>query len=170
MKCRLALFAALFVTMLFALSPALFAQGSAEESPADIAFWVNHWSQPRVALFGPEHAAFNQNMLEILFPYDGHNDPSNPEALDTNVQWLKDHPSVRFYINGYASSRGPLIYNLALSQRRADWVKKALVDRGIPESRIAISVGWGELYPVCPEVNDECWSKNRRVRFSYSPN
>ena len=27
----------------------------------------------------------------------------------------------------------------------------------------------GDLYPVCPETNDECWSKNRLVRFVYSP-
>jgi outer membrane protein OmpA-like peptidoglycan-associated protein len=167
MKYRLVFFVA--VTFLLT-SPAIFAQGSPDESPADVAFWVNHWSHPRVALFGPEHEAFNQNMLEILFPYDGHDEPSNPEALDTNVKWLKDHRSIRFHINGYASSRGPLLYNLVLSQRRADWVKKVLLEKGIPESRIVISVGWGELYPVCPEVNDECWSKNRRVRFSYSPN
>ncbi len=162
---------AVCVAALFLLaSPAIFAQGSVEESPADVAFWVAHWSQPRVALFGPEHEDFNQNMQEVLFPYDGHDDPSNPEVLDTNAQWLKDHPNVRFYINGYASSRGPLIYNLALSQRRADWVKRALVKKGIAEDRVVISVGWGELYPVCAEVNDDCWSKNRRVRFSYSKN
>ena len=91
-------------------------------------------------------------------------------VLDDNVRWLKDHPNGRFYIHGYASSRGDLVYNLALSQRRADWVKQAMISKGISEDRIAMAVGWGELYPVCPETNDECWSKNRRVRFSYTPN
>jgi outer membrane protein OmpA-like peptidoglycan-associated protein len=33
-----------------------------------------------------------------------------------------------------------------------------------------LAVGWGQLYPVCPELTDECWSKNRLVRFLYSPN
>jgi outer membrane protein OmpA-like peptidoglycan-associated protein len=44
---------------------------------------------------------------------------------------------------GYSSSRGELIYNLVLSQRRADWVKQALVSGGIAENRIVAAVGWG---------------------------
>lgn len=68
-----------------------------------------------------------------------------------------------------ASSRGELIFNLALSQRRANWVKQTLVSRGISENRIVLAVGWGQLYPVCAELNDECWSRNRIVRFLYSP-
>lgn len=56
-----------------------------------------------------------------------------------------------------------------LSQRRADWVRQVLVGRGISDNRIKVAAGWGELYPVCPEENDECWSKNRLVRFVYSP-
>jgi outer membrane protein OmpA-like peptidoglycan-associated protein len=123
-----------------------------------------------VVLFGPEEEAFNQNVHEIMFPWNDHDGPSNPSTLDDNVQWLKDHPAARFYVEGYASSRGDLIYNLALSQRRADWVKQALIGKGIPENQIVLAVGWGQLYPVCPEMNDECWSKNRLVRFSYSPN
>ncbi len=105
-----------------------------------------------------------------MFPWNDHDEPSNPNILDDNVQWLKDHPSDRFYIDGYASSRGELIYNLALSQRRADWVKQTLITKGIPETRIVLAVGWGQLYPVCPETKNECWTKNRLVRFSYSPN
>jgi outer membrane protein OmpA-like peptidoglycan-associated protein len=165
MKCRLFLFV---ITMLLLTSTGMFAQQ--DESPADVAFWVAYWDQPRVALFGPDQEAFNQNVHEILFPWNDHDDPSNPSVLDDNVRWLKDHPNGRFYIHGYASSRGDLVYNLALSQRRADWVKQAMISKGISEDRIAMAVGWGELYPVCPETNDECWSKNRRVRFSYTPN
>jgi outer membrane protein OmpA-like peptidoglycan-associated protein len=90
--------------------------------------------------------------------------------LDRTVQWLKDHPNDRFYVDGYASSRGELVYNLALSQRRANWVAETLVNRGVSSNRIVLAVGWGQLYPVCPELTDECWSKNRLVRFHYSPN
>jgi outer membrane protein OmpA-like peptidoglycan-associated protein len=123
-----------------------------------------------VALFGPDEEAFNKNVHEIMFPWNDHDEPSNPNILDDNVHWLKDRPRDRFYIDGYASSRGELIYNLALSQRRADWVKQTLITKGISENRIVLAVGWGQLYPVCPETNDECWTKNRRVRFLYVPN
>jgi outer membrane protein OmpA-like peptidoglycan-associated protein len=167
MKCRL-VFAV--ITMLLLFTTGIFAQQNSSESSADVAFWVAYWAQPRVVLFGPEQEAFIKNVQEILFPWNDHEEPSNPSALDDNVRWLKDHANDRFYIHGYASSRGDLIYNLALSQRRADWVKQALISKGIPENRIVLAVGWGQLYPVCPEENDECWTKNRLVRFSYSPN
>ena len=65
-----------------------------------------------------------------MFPWNDHDEPSNPNILDDNVQWLKDHPRDRFYIEGYASSRGDLIYNLALSQRRAEWVKQSSDKQG----------------------------------------
>ena len=157
-------------TMLLFTSRGIFAQQGTAQSSAGDAFWVAYWAQPRVVLFGPEQEAFNKNMREIMFPWNESSGPTNPSALDDNVQWLKDHPSVRFYIEGYSSSRGELIYNLALSHRRANWVKEALINKGIPENRIVLAVGWGQLYPVCAELNDECWSKNRLVRFSYSPN
>jgi outer membrane protein OmpA-like peptidoglycan-associated protein len=151
-------------------SPVIYAQTEPGAPRSDVAFWVDHWSRPPVVVFGPEEETFNQNMQVILFPWNDHDEPSNMSALDSNAQWLKAHPNVRFYVDGYASSRGDWLYNLHLSQRRADWVKQQLVSRGIAESRIKVSAGWGELYPVCPETNDECWSKNRLVRFVYAPN
>jgi outer membrane protein OmpA-like peptidoglycan-associated protein len=158
------------VTAMLFTSTGIFAQTeSARESGPDVAYWVAFWSRPPVFLFGPQQEEFFKNMQGILFPYDNHDEPVNPSALDSDIQWLKDHPNVRFYIGGYASSRGPLIYNLALSQRRADWVKQVLISRGIAENRIKVAAGWGEMYPVCPELNDECWAKNKVVRFHYSP-
>lgn len=151
-------------------SPVICAQTEPGGPNRDAAFWVDHWSRPPVIVFGPEEETFYQNMQVILFPYNDHDEPSNPSALDSNAQWLKDHPNVRFYVDGYASSRGDWLYNLHLSQRRADWVKQQLVSHGIAESRIKVSAGWGELYPVCPEANDECWTKNRLVRLVYAPN
>ena len=167
------------ITMLFFVNIEIFAQQGASgastdvafsEAPADVAFWVAYWGKPRVVLFGPEQEAFNQNVHEILFAWNDHDDASNPNILDDNVQWLKDHASDRFYIEGYASSRGDLGYNLMLSKRRADWVKQTLISKGIAENRIVSAAGWGQLYPVCPELKDECWSKNRVVRLVYSPN
>lgn len=166
MKCRIALTIA--ATALLSSTTAL-AQAGFTSSPADTAYWVNHWAQPHVVMYGQEEEAFYKDMQEILFPWNDSDQPSNPAVLDSDAQWLKDHPSVRFYITGYASSKGELIYNLVLSQRRAEWVKQAMMSRGIPESRIVLSVGWGQLYPVCAELEDGCWAKNRRVRFVYVP-
>jgi outer membrane protein OmpA-like peptidoglycan-associated protein len=144
------------------------AQEGTTESSADVAFWVSFWARPRPIVFGAEEEAFYKNMKEVMFPWNDH-EPANPSDLDSNAQWLKEHPNVHFYIAGFASSRGEIIYNLNLSQRRAEWVKQALISRGIPEDRVVMAVGWGQLYPVCPELNDECWSRNRLVRFIYRP-
>jgi outer membrane protein OmpA-like peptidoglycan-associated protein len=114
MKYRLAI---IVITMLFFARIEVSAQeGSAKastdvafsEAPTDVAFWVAYWGKPRVVLFGPEQEAFNQNVHEILFPWNDHDEPANPNTLDDNVQWLKDHANDRFYIEGYASSRGDL--------------------------------------------------------------
>ena len=151
------------------VSVATCAQTSSPASSSDAAFWVEHWSKPPVVVFGPEQEAFDSGMQVILFPWNDHDEPSNPTALDANIRWLKEHPKVRLYVHGYASSRGDLVYNLNLSQRRADWVKQVMVSQGVPENHIKMAVGWGELYPVCPEENDDCWTKNRLVRFVYAP-
>ena len=157
------------IAVILLMSLVMFAQDGPIQPTTEVAYWVDYWSRPPLGLFGPDEDGFNQNMQAILFPWNDHEEPSNPDALDNDVQWLKDHPGVRFYIDGYASSRGELLYNLALSQRRATWVRQALVSRGISESRIKIAAGWGQMYPNCPESSDACWSKNRLVRFQYSP-
>jgi outer membrane protein OmpA-like peptidoglycan-associated protein len=161
MKSRLVLVP---VAMLFLASIALFAQTAGD------AFWVDYWSKPRVVLYGPDEQAFNQNVHDILFAHNDFNRPLDPNVLDENVQWLKDHPNARFFIEGYASTRGGEAYNLNLSGRRADWVKQTLIRKGIAENRIVLAVPWGELYPTCTETDDVCWSKNRLVRFVYTPN
>ena len=79
----------------------MLAQQNPPESSADVAYWVAYWVQPRVVLFGPEERAFNQNLREIMFPWNDHDEPSNLGTLDDNVRWLKDLPSDRFYIDGY---------------------------------------------------------------------
>jgi peptidoglycan-associated lipoprotein len=123
-----------------------------------------------VNLFGPEQAEFNKAMKDVPFGWNEHEVTTDPGALQANVQWLKDHPGVRIYIEGYASTRGEdVIYNLVLSAKRAETVRQTLVGMGIPENRIVITTGWGQLYPVCPEKNDACWSRNRRVIFRYVP-
>jgi outer membrane protein OmpA-like peptidoglycan-associated protein len=90
---------------------------------------------------------------------------SEQSTLDANGQWLKDHPNVRVRLSGYTDPRGDIVYNLALSHRRAENVKQQLVRMGVAENRIEFATGWGELYPNCLESTEECWKQNRRVEF-----
>ena len=164
MKHRLAL--AIPFALLFAATTA---QLSVADSFTDDAFWVAYWSQPKTNLYGSDEATFNQSLKEVLFARNEYDRCLNPDALDDDARWLKAHPDARFFIDGYASKRGETIYNLVLSQRRADWVKQSLLSRGVPENQIRLSVGWGELYPTCVDETDECRAKNKLVRFTFLP-
>ena len=159
----------LVFAMLFLASTALRAQEGAANSSSDDSFWVNYWAQPKIILFGQEEDDFYKNTQSIVFPWNDFENPVDASVLDANVQWLKDHPDVHFYVSGYASAEGTLVYNLSLSQQRADWVKQTLISRGIAENRMETAVGWGTLYPVCADFSQDCLAKNRLVRLSYAP-
>jgi outer membrane protein OmpA-like peptidoglycan-associated protein len=177
MKCRL-----LLVVLAMLLLPTLqisAQQPSAQQaaSPSSIpeassdvvAYWVAYWAKQPILLFGTEQEAFNSNVREVPFPWNKYDQPLSPDVLDADAQWLKDHATNHFYLEGYASAEGDPGYNLTLSRQRADWVKQSLISKGIPESQILLATGWGQTYPVCAELDDQCLSKNRLVRFVYSP-
>jgi peptidoglycan-associated lipoprotein len=120
---------------------------------------------------GPEQQVFDQNVKDVQFDYDDHIIDSQAEqsAVNVDAEWLKAHPDARFYIDGYADERGDIPYNMTLSQKRAEAVKAALMERGVPEDRILITVGFGKLYPICADQDDACWQENRRVHLVYVP-
>jgi outer membrane protein OmpA-like peptidoglycan-associated protein len=157
------------VAMLLVSSVPLSAKGRSE-ARADDAFWVAYWAKPKVAPYGPAEQAFNENVREIRFAHDRFDHALDEETLNADVQWLKDHPDARFFIEGYASSTGTEAYNLRLSGYRADWVRQVFIRKGIAADRIVLAVPWGEIYPTCLEDTEECHAKNRVVRFAYHPN
>jgi outer membrane protein OmpA-like peptidoglycan-associated protein len=157
------------VTMVVLANIPLSAKG-ASGAFADDAFWVTYWAKPKVAPYGPEQQAFNANVREVTFAHDRFDHALDENTLNADVQWLKDHPNDRFFIEGYASTTGAESYNLRLSGYRADWVREVLIRKGIAPDRILLAVPWGELYPACLEDTEECHAKNRVVRFEYHPN
>lgn len=67
-------------------------------------------------------------------------------------------------IEGHTDSQGDDAYNLDLSQRRADAVKRYLEERGVDGSRLE-SKGFGEINPIATNDTSEGRSQNRRVEF-----
>lgn len=124
---------------------------------------------PDVVMFGQPQADFIQNLKPMLFGYDEFQRPANTDIVPSDVQYLKDHPDVKFWVNGYADIRGDILYNMTLSQKRADTAKAELLRQGISQDRILMAVGWGKLYPVCAEQSESCFAQNRRVRLVYVP-
>lgn len=76
---------------------------------------------------------------------------------------LNNYPATRIQVAGHTDSRGSEQYNLDLSQKRADSVKNALVQRGVDPIRIE-TIGYGESAPV--SSND---AMNRRVEIIIVP-
>jgi peptidoglycan-associated lipoprotein len=66
-------------------------------------------------------------------------------------------------LEGHCDERGTDEYNLALGQRRASTVKKAIGDLGVEANRIR-TVSFGEERPACSGHDEPCWRQNRRVQ------
>ncbi len=101
----------------------------------------------------------------INFEFDSNklNSPDK-KALARLLDQLNAHPSVKVSLTGYADSSGPDAYNLKLSKRRAQSVKKYLIANGINEGRLICS-GKGELNPVASNKTKEGRAQNRRVEI-----
>lgn len=104
-----------------------------------------------------------QNVKEVYFPFNIYSRVVDPNVLQTDADYLKQHPDAHLWIQGYADIRGDIFYNLVLSYRRAQFVKDILVKNGVNESQIGFATGWGKLYPVCQGNDDSCYQQQRRV-------
>ena len=82
--------------------------------------------------------------------------------LDKAVAFVKKYPDAKVDVEGHTDSRGTDKYNQKLSERRANAVKKYLVDKGEKADRIT-AVGKGEGYPVADNKTDKGRFENRRV-------
>ncbi|NJN64879.1 MAG: OmpA family protein [Acidobacteria bacterium] len=84
--------------------------------------------------------------------------------LDRVAKSLNDWPQIRVEIAGHTDSVGSDTYNRTLSQRRADSVKKHLVEKGVAAERLTTK-GYGEAEPIADNGNDAGRAKNRRVEL-----
>lgn len=92
--------------------------------------------------------------------------PESYSLLDELAQIFDDHPDIlRVRIEGHTDSDGDALYNLRLSQGRAESVVNALIERGIDAQRMD-PVGYGESQPIAPNTTPEGKQLNRRVEFN----
>jgi len=88
------------------------------------------------------------------------------KVVDTNAQYLREHPDLKIKVEGNADERGSREYNLALGQRRADAVQKRMQILGIPADRIE-TVSYGKEKPKATGHDETSWSENRRSDILY---
>ena len=82
--------------------------------------------------------------------------------LEKAAAFVKKYPGSKVSVEGYTDSRGGEKYNQALSERRAQAVKKYLVDKGEKGDRIT-AVGKGESNPIGDNKTKKGQFQNRRV-------
>jgi len=76
---------------------------------------------------------------------------------------LKKYPEISVTVEGHTDSRGTDKYNQVLSQKRADNVRKYLIDKfGVEGARVKAK-GYGESRPIADNATDAGKQINRRV-------
>ncbi len=101
---------------------------------------------------------------EMLFDFDSATLKAGayPE-LDRVANVLNKYPKTTILIQGHTDASGPEDYNQALSEKRAQAVKNALIQRGVQEVRL-YAVGYGESQPISSDP-----AANRRVTIVIEP-
>jgi peptidoglycan-associated lipoprotein len=98
----------------------------------------------------------------VFFDFDKSDiKPEGQKTLEKQAAWLKKYPNVTVTVEGHCDDRGTREYNLALGERRATAVKKALVALGIPANRIS-TISYGKERPAVVGDNEAAWAQNRR--------
>jgi peptidoglycan-associated lipoprotein len=86
--------------------------------------------------------------------------------VEAHAKLLRDHKDLRVRVEGNCDERGSREYNLALGQRRADSIKRAMTLLGVPPRQIE-TVSFGAEKPKMPSSNEEAWAENRRSDIVY---
>jgi len=107
------------------------------------------------------------NRRTIYFAFDSSDiSESDMSIIESHARFLAEHPDQRIIVEGHTDERGSASYNLALGQRRALAVTRALVLSGASESQIR-AVSYGEEQPANPASNESAWRENRRGELVY---
>lgn len=86
--------------------------------------------------------------------------------LEAHAQYLKSNKAAKVILQGNTDERGSREYNLALGQRRAESVFKALNLLGVPEGQME-AVSLGEEKPIAEGHDETAWAQNRRTEILY---
>jgi peptidoglycan-associated lipoprotein len=104
-------------------------------------------------------------LADVNFAYDQSaiQDDQRP-ILQKNAEWMRRWTTTKVTIEGHADARGTNEYNLALGDRRARAVMDYMVSLGIGADRMVV-VSKGEEVPLCTEMTEACYARNRRGHF-----
>ena len=101
---------------------------------------------------------------EMMFGFDSATlKPGAYAEIGRVADILAKYPQTTIRVEGHTDSRGAEDYNQKLSEKRAESVKNAMVQKSVAPSRIS-TIGYGEAQPI--SSNDAI---NRRVNIVITP-
>lgn len=113
----------------------------------------------------PVEDIVKQNFERVKFDYDSTSLAGDSmSALRDNSKLLAEFSNIRVEIQGHADERGTTDYNMALGQKRAEAIRKRLIEMGAPSSQLTI-ISYGEERPLERGSSESVWSVNRRAEF-----
>jgi len=105
--------------------------------------------------------------VAILFRFDKSElDDRGQTALLDVAKQLQDNPNLVVELEGFTDSVGAMPYNVQLSQRRSEAVRRSLVEKGIEMHRIH-SIGLGDIKPSADNGTAKGREQNRRVMVRF---
>lgn len=112
------------------------------------------------------NSALSKNR-SVYFDFDDFSiKPEYNSLVEMNGKFLAGHPNVSIKVEGNADERGSAEYNLALGQKRADSVGKALKLLGVQSNQIE-TISFGKEKPIDKGHDEAAWAKNRRADIVY---
>jgi peptidoglycan-associated lipoprotein len=103
----------------------------------------------------------------VHFDYDSYVVKDEYRAmLEAHAGYLKSKGDARLILQGNADERGSREYNLALGQKRAEAVRKALAVLGVSNAQVE-AISFGEEKPRNPASNEAAYAENRRADLVY---
>ncbi|HXF17619.1 MAG TPA: peptidoglycan-associated lipoprotein Pal [Burkholderiales bacterium] len=87
-------------------------------------------------------------------------------VIESHAKFLMEHSDLKIAVQGNCDDRGSREYNLALGQRRAESVKRAMVLSGVGDKQIE-TVSFGAEKPKALGQDEDSWAKNRRADIVY---
>lgn len=88
-------------------------------------------------------------------------------VLEAHASYLLSKRDARVILQGNADERGSREYNLALGQKRAEAVRKALAVLGVGDAQME-AVSFGEEKPRNEGETEEAYAENRRTDVVYT--
>ena len=103
----------------------------------------------------------------VLFDYDSFViKPEFQSVIDAHARFLNANKSRKVAIEGHTDERGGREYNLALGQKRAEAVRRALSLLGVGDEQME-AVSFGEEKPADSASTEAAYEKNRRAELTY---